>query len=156
MGVPLQSISLMPLPLSMDAKGFPVQALQQALSLQPSLGSAAAGQAMGLPSSGPSLPLDLKPSALNPLKGPALHSDGELKKVSKNFESIFMRMLFKEMRNSVQKSDVFGSSRAMEFFENMQDEQLSESLASAGGLGIGNMIYQKLKASTVPHLKTFS
>ena len=156
MGVPLQPISLMPLPLSMEAKGFPVQALQQALALQPSLGSAAAGQAMGMPSTGSSFPLDLKPTSLNPLKGPALHSDAELKKVSKNFESIFMRMLFKEMRNSVQKSDVFGNSRAMEFFENMQDEQLSESLASAGGLGIGNMIYQKLKASTLPHQKTFS
>ncbi len=100
------------------------------------------------------LPLD-KSSLLNPLSGPAQHTDAQLREVSKNFESIFMRMLFKEMRNTVEKSNALGNSRSMEFFENMRDEQLSDSLASAGGIGIGKMIYQKLKETTLPHQKMF-
>jgi peptidoglycan hydrolase FlgJ len=163
MNLTIQPLQLLPLPNSIESKGFSSGALQKALSIQPVLATQAATQAMSgsLLSKSPTLnPLKptlnpLKPT-LNPLSGVKTHSDAELKKVSKNFEAIFMRMLFKEMRNSVQKSGLMGNSKAMEFFETMQDEQMSEKLASAGGIGIGNIIYQRLKASTVPHQKTFS
>jgi Rod binding domain-containing protein len=37
----------------------------------------------------------------------------------------------------------------------MQDEELSKQLASAGGIGIGDQIYQKLKQVTEPHIKSY-
>jgi flagellar protein FlgJ len=95
-------------------------------------------------------------AGLNPLHGPAIHSDAEIKQVAKNFESIFLEMMMKEMRNSVQKSGLMGNSRGMEFFEGMYDEQLSRQLSTGGGIGLGQMVYEKLKAATVPHQKTFS
>lgn len=101
------------------------------------------------------LPLTASTAALNPLSGNNNHSDAQLKKVSKNFEAIFMRMLFKEMRNTVQKTGIMGNSQALDFFETMRDEQLSETLADSGGLGIGKMIYQKLKEASLPHQKSF-
>jgi hypothetical protein len=155
MSTPIQPLSLLPLPHSIEAKGFSVGPLQQALALQPALASQAVGQVMAGAASASPLPLTSTPAALNALSGPKNHTDAELKKISKNFEAIFMRMLFKEMRNSVQKSGIFGNSHSLEFFETMRDEQLSEKLAAAGGLGIGNMVYQKLKAATVPHQKSF-
>jgi Rod binding domain-containing protein len=66
-----------------------------------------------------------------------------------------MQMLFKEMRNSVEKSNLLGNSQGMEFFESMYDSGLTQQLASAGGLGIGHMVYEKLKGATLPHQKTF-
>ena len=84
------------------------------------------------------------------------HSDAEVKAVSKKFEAIFMRMLLKEMRNSVEKNGLLGDSNAMDIFQSMQDDQISDSVSAAGGIGIGSLIYQKLKSATVPHLRTYS
>lgn len=139
-----------------SAKPLSPMILQRAFSLQPALVSKSADQVMMGVSGLNHLTKSLSAKTLNPLSGLPSHSDAELKQVSKNFESIFLQMLFKEMRNSVQKSDLFGNSQGMEFFESMHDEQLTQQLASAGGLGIGNMVYQKLKGAIVPHQKTYS
>lgn len=155
MSMPIQPTSLLPLPISIETKGFPMGSLQQGLALQPLLGAQAASQVMIGTDTLSSTPMSLKPQPLNPLSGPQTHSDAEIQKISKNFEAIFMRMLFKEMRNSVQKSGIFGNSHGLEFFEEMRDEQLSEKLSLAGGIGIGAMVYQKLKAATLPHQKSF-
>ncbi len=147
------NLSLTPIPMdllpgSLEAKGFSLPSLQKALSLDPTLASGAAskvfGDSVGLAQTGGSASL----ASLSPA---GVHTDDQLKKVSKDFESIFMRMLFKQMRSSVEKSGIMGNSRAMEFFENMRDDQLAENLANSGGLGIGNMIYQKLKEATDLH-----
>ncbi len=93
--------------------------------------------------------------ALNPLNGTKDHTEAELKKVSQNFESIFIDMMLKEMRNSVEKSNLFGNSQATQFFESMRDEEVSKQLSASGGIGIGNMIYEQLKRATGPHIKNF-
>ena len=134
----------------------PLAVLGKAFSLEPLLVSKTADEVV-LGTSGIShLTKSLTPQALNSLSGPASHSDSEIRQVSKNFEAIFLQMLFKEMRNSVQKSNLFGNSQAMEFFESMHDEQLTQQLASTGGMGLGKMVYEKLKNATLPHQKTFS
>jgi len=130
--------------------------MKEAFSLQPGLAAQAADQVTMGPMGFSHLTKSISPAGLNPLSGAPQHSESELKQVSKNFESIFLQMLFKEMRNSVQKSDLFASSKGMEIFESMYDEQLTQKLASAGGMGLGNMVYEKLKSATVPHQKTFS
>lgn len=139
-----------------SSKPLPLNVLGAAFSLKPSLASEAASQVMLGPSGLNHLTNSLSPAALNPLSGLPNHSDAELKSVAQNFESIFMQMLMKEMRNSVQKSNLFGNSRGMEFFESMYDEQLTQKLASSGGLGLGHMVYERLKQVTQPHQKTFS
>ncbi len=93
---------------------------------------------------------------INPVSGVHLHSDSEIQKVSKDFESLFLQMLLKEMRNSVQKSGLLGNSQAYGFFESMHDEQLSTQLASVGGIGISHMLYERLKGATEIHQKIFS
>ncbi len=93
--------------------------------------------------------------ALNPLNGAKDHTEAELKKVSQNFESIFIDMMLKEMRNSVEKSNLFGNSQATQFFESMRDEEVSKQLSASGGIGIGSMIYEQLKRATGPHIKNF-
>lgn len=83
------------------------------------------------------------------------HSDAQIQKVSKDFEAIFLQMMLKEMRNSVQKSGMMGDSQATDMFQSMQDEQISRQLASAGGIGIGSMVYGQLQKAVAPHQKSF-
>ncbi len=156
MNLPTQAVSFLPFGLSDPSKAFPVEAMQKAFSLQPSLASKAADQVVMGQSGLSHLTKNLSSTSLNPLHTLPTHSDAEIRQVSKNFESIFLQMVFKEMRKSVQKSNLLGNSQGMEIFESMYDEDLTQQLASAGGVGLGQMIYQKLKAVTVPHKKTFS
>ena len=129
--------------------------LGKAFSLNPGMAANAVNQVM-IGKSGLNFVTLRGPKGLNPLKGTVTHSDAEIKQVAKNFESIFLEMMMKEMRNSVQKSGLMGNSRGMEFFEGMYDEQLSRQLSAGGGIGLGQMVYEKLKAATVPHQKIFS
>ena len=131
--------------LSGLGKGFSVNAPSNMNNLENYLSTASLGHS-GIPLS--------SASHLNPLEGTPTYSSAELKKVSQNFESIFMRMMFKEMRDSVQKSDLFGDSKTMGFFQSMSDDQLSDTLSAAGGIGLGKMIYQQLQQVTGPHQKT--
>lgn len=156
MNLTVQPLTTTPMELLGSSKPLPVQVMGAAFSLKPSIASEAASQVMMGPSGLSHLTKGLSPSALNPLSGLPAHTDAELKSVAQNFESIFMQMLMKEMRNSVQKSNLLGNSKGMEFFESMYDEQLTQKLASAGGIGLGHMFYEKLKQVTQPHQKTFS
>jgi Rod binding domain-containing protein len=106
----------------------------------------------------PSLSNPSKLNSLRPifdLNSSHIHSDAQLRKVSKDFETIFLQMMLKEMRNSVQKSGLMGDSQATDMFESMQDEQISKQLASAGGIGIGSMIYGQLQKAVAPHQISF-
>ncbi len=139
-----------------DPKGLPISRLGKVFSMAPSFTAQAASPVLMGTSGLNHLTKSLSPASLKPLSGLPNHSDAELKTVSQNFESIFMQMLMREMRNSVPKSKLLGDSQAMEFFEGMYDDQLSQKMASAGGIGIGRMVYQRLKQVTQPHQKTFS
>ena len=152
MSTAIQPIGLPPMLNPLESTGFSISSLQQAISLQPSLATAAAGQMM---SPGGASAFALTPT-FSPFNGPKTHTDEQMRQVSKNFEAIFMRMLFKEMRNSVQKSGILGNSQAMDFFETMRDDQMAEQLANSGGLGIGNMVYEKLKEISLPHQRVFT
>lgn len=152
----VQPVSTSPMELLNTVKPVPINLLGATFSLKPSLALTAASQVMMGPSGLNHLTKSLSAVALNPLSGLPSHSEAELKLVAQNFESLFMQMLMKEMRNSVQKSGLMGNSKGMEFFESMYDEQLTQKLASSGGLGLGQMIYNRLKQVTQPHQKTFS
>lgn len=68
----------------------------------------------------------------------------ELKKVCREFEGIFLGMMYKQMKATVPKSGLFQSGAAQEIFESMLDEKLMEKAASSGGAGLGDMLYKQL------------
>jgi hypothetical protein len=144
-------------PSSVSSANTLMPSIQNAMEIQPGIASQALGQAVGTASAVSSPMMSLNSArAMNSLNGSKTHSEAELKQVAQNFESIFIQMMFKEMRNSVEKSNLFGNSQATEFFESMKDEEMSKQLAASGGIGLGNMVYQNLKKATESHLKTFS
>lgn len=71
----------------------------------------------------------------------------KLKRVSEQFEAVFVRQILKEMRDSVLKSTLFGDGMAGQTFQEMYDDHLAESITKAGGLGLGKVLYESL----VPH-----
>ena len=56
--------------------------------------------------------------------------DKELMEVCKEFESIFLYMMFKEMKKSVPKDGLIERSSASETFEDMYLEEMSKDISS--------------------------
>jgi Rod binding domain-containing protein len=74
-----------------------------------------------------------------PVQAPAGPKLEELRKVAQGFESIFMQMLFRSMRSTVNESKLFHGGRGEEVFRDMLDQQLVGG-GSGKGLGIADMI----------------
>ena len=68
----------------------------------------------------------------------------ELKEACQNFEALFLNMIFKSMRNTIQKSELMGESFATNMYEDMLYEKFSEEAAKDRGIGIGDMLYKQL------------
>jgi len=69
----------------------------------------------------------------------------DLEKAAKDFESVFMDIVLKSMRDSVQTSEAFGNPETPKFFQTMLDEQYSKNIGqSKDGLGIAKAIMNQL------------
>ena len=73
-------------------------------------------------------------------------SDEAIKKVSKQFEAMFLQMMLKSMRDATPKGGLLDSS-ATETFEQMHDQQLVQQMSEQGSVGIGKMVEQYIRRS---------
>ena len=71
-----------------------------------------------------------------------------LKTVSVEFESLFLNMIFKSMRETTHPEEgLFGQSSALEIFQEMMDEEITKDASKAKSLGIADRIIQSYKAN---------
>ncbi len=68
-----------------------------------------------------------------------------LKKACEDFESVFVQMIFKNMRSTVPEDALLEKSQAQSIFEGMLDEELSKKVSSVGGMGIADMLFSQLE-----------
>ena len=68
----------------------------------------------------------------------------KLKIESQEFESLFLSHLLNKMSESALKSDFMGESSTQSIFKEMYHQELARTMSSAGGIGIGNMLYKQL------------
>ena len=68
----------------------------------------------------------------------------QIKKVSQEFESIFLGYMLKQMRKTVPDDPITGNSTAKDIFYDMHDDEVSKDLSKAGGIGLAAMIYKQL------------
>jgi Rod binding domain-containing protein len=155
MNLSIMPASLMASPYSLEDKEFSVSDIQKSFLVNPTMGISSSGQSVSGAAAIGSLNSTESWHNLSSLSSPH-HPDAQIKKVSQDFEGIFMRMMFKEMRNSVEKSKLFGNSNAMNIFESMRDDELADKISQAGGIGLGQIIYQRLQQATASHQKTIS
>jgi peptidoglycan hydrolase FlgJ len=63
----------------------------------------------------------------------------------REFESIFVKMMLKEMRNSVDKTDsLLSGGWAEDIYSDMLDDEYSKSLAKNAGFGLADQLYRQL------------
>ena len=61
------------------------------------------------------------------------------------FESIFVKMMLKEMRNSVDKKDsLLSGGWAEGIYSDMLDDEYSKSMAKNAGFGLADQLYKQL------------
>ncbi len=73
-----------------------------------------------------------------------------LKKACQDFESIFVQMIFKNMRSTAPEDALLEKSQAQSIFEGMLDEELSKKVAGANGMGIADMLFNQLQKKYGP------
>jgi flagellar protein FlgJ len=69
----------------------------------------------------------------------------ELRKAVQELESVFINMMMKTMRSSIQEEDgFFKKSESEKMFEGMLDEEYAKKLSEAGGIGLTDLIVDQL------------
>ncbi len=88
--------------------------------------------------------------AVRPLTNQQQQALVKLHQAGQQMESLFVDMLFKEMRKSAPPTSLTGkTSNAEETFAGMLDEKRAEEMAKSGSLGIGKMLEQELRPSVL-------
>lgn len=71
----------------------------------------------------------------------------DLKKVSQDFEALFLKKLFDEMDKTVdRKNSLFDGGNAEEIFRGMLNDERAKSISKSGGIGLGELIYKQLSS----------
>jgi len=74
--------------------------------------------------------------------------DAKLHEAVNQYEQVFLKQLFKEMRKSVPKTDIMGEkkdNKEQEMFEDMLDDQRAKAWTESGGIGLASMMYEQLR-----------
>ncbi|MGL4387859.1 MAG: rod-binding protein [Brevinema sp.] len=71
------------------------------------------------------------------------------KAVAQEFESLFIEMMFKEMKKTISKTNVFGDANAgQEIFDSMLNTEYAKISSKNGGFGLATMIEQSLNQTS--------
>ncbi len=71
----------------------------------------------------------------------------DLKKVSQDFEALFLKKLFDEMDKTVdRKNSLFDGGNAEEIFRGMLNDERAKSISKSGGIGLADLIYKQLSS----------
>ena len=76
-------------------------------------------------------------------KAQTTKDDVKLKATCKDMESVFLNMMMEDMRKTVQKSTLVDSSKE-DIMTSMLDSEVTKNMASAGGIGLADMLYRQL------------
>ena len=86
-------------------------------------------------------------NGLAQLKAKATGGQGEkqeaLEQVARQFETVFLKMMLKSMRDTVPDSELIDGEKT-KFYESMYDDQISLDLSKRGHLGLADMIVQQM------------
>jgi flagellar protein FlgJ len=82
-------------------------------------------------------------STLAPHK-PSSPQNAALRKQAQDLEGVFLNTLTKEMFSSIKTDGAFGGGFGEETWRGMQAEQLADSIAQSGGIGLADQITRNL------------
>jgi Rod binding domain-containing protein len=70
--------------------------------------------------------------------------------IAKGFESMFLSLLMKEMRGTLEPGAMFGGDSG-DVYGGLFDQMMGDHLAQAGSLGIATMVRKHLASHATPH-----
>ena len=73
-------------------------------------------------------------------------SQARLEMACSEFESIFLTYMLKSMRETLAEGGLFGNSNESKIMKSMFDESLARGIAKGGGIGLGKMIFERMKS----------
>jgi Rod binding domain-containing protein len=80
-------------------------------------------------------------------KQPRENQIAQVKKLAKDFESIFLEQMFRTMRSSIQKSGLIDGGNAEEIYTSMLDSEYAKQMTEQGNGGLSQMIERQLLQS---------
>jgi flagellar protein FlgJ len=72
------------------------------------------------------------------------------KKVATEFETMFVAMMLKSMRETVGKDKLTGGGHGEETFRSLLDQEYATTAAKGGGIGLARMIERELTRNNHP------
>ncbi len=72
----------------------------------------------------------------------------ELRKATDELEAVFINMMMKTMRSTINESEgFFKKSESEKMFQEMLDDEYAKEMAASGGIGISDMIFEQFEAA---------
>jgi Rod binding domain-containing protein len=73
----------------------------------------------------------------------------ELMAACQSFEAVLLSYMMRVMRQGESRDKLFGGGLAEGIYREMLDDQLTREMATSGGTGIAQMLYEQLEAAAV-------
>ena len=84
-------------------------------------------------------------NALTQLRGEARHDPAQaIRKTAEQFESYFLQHMMKEMRATIEKSELV-ESKSMETYQDMMDKEVAQHMVRRGGIGLADMLEKQMQ-----------
>ncbi len=91
------------------------------------------------------------------IKNQQVEDPEKLKDVCRQFESVFLNMMLKQMRATVTDGGLTEKSQARGIFESMYDETLADEMSKGQGIGLAKELYRQLsRTHTASNIKNKS
>jgi flagellar protein FlgJ len=74
----------------------------------------------------------------------------KLEEACRDFEAIFIKQMLDAMKNTVQKTNLFGRNMAEDIFEDMLYDEYAKEMSKSTDLGIAEMMYKQLSQNDTP------
>src|SRR3990172_9199462 len=78
---------------------------------------------------------------------PGREEEKKLRKISQEFEAIFLSFMMKSMKKSVPEGGVLPQGAGHDLYRQMFDEEIARSLATSKGIGLADVIYRELSTN---------
>ena len=79
-------------------------------------------------------------------KASAKKAQDKLLEACNDFESIFVKYMMQQMRETIPENGLFGQSQAEKIYTGMLDDEVSKSVSHGRGLGLAKAMYEQIAA----------
>ena len=77
----------------------------------------------------------------------------KLRKTCQDMESVFINLMFTNMRKTVQRSELLPESMGEKIMRSMLDQEMATKMSRAGGIGLADLLYQQLSTDNKKVIK---